>query len=219
MPAPSIPTYSMRYRATTAPAEQPVTLAEVKEHLRITGTDEDTVISSMISAATAMAELWTGRRFITQTLTGWLDADPVLDAWWDGIVVASRSSVQATRSIELPGAPGVSVTSVSLFSDLDAETVIASTDYRVDAADQDLPTRITLKETSSWPSVSLRNQNALKVVWIAGYGAAASVPSSIKLAIKMMVANLYANRGECSENALQASGAAGIISSYRMLRL
>lgn len=55
-------------RVITPPAQMPVALDLVKEHLRVDGTDEDNLITLYIKAATARAENITGRALITQTL-------------------------------------------------------------------------------------------------------------------------------------------------------
>jgi len=54
----------------TAPADRPVTLAEVKNHCRIDHSDDDTLVQSYIDAAVAHVEGWSGvlgRCLVTQT--------------------------------------------------------------------------------------------------------------------------------------------------------
>ena len=57
------------YQITTEPATEPLTLTEAKEHLRVDGTDEDTLITSIITVARKLCENYTNRAFITQTWT------------------------------------------------------------------------------------------------------------------------------------------------------
>lgn len=54
-------------RQTVAPAEEPVTLAEAKAHLRVSGTDEDAYIDALVKAARGRAESLTRRQLITAT--------------------------------------------------------------------------------------------------------------------------------------------------------
>ncbi len=58
------------------PASEPVSLAEAKTYLRITDSDDDALINSMVTAIRQKAETWTRRLFITQTWTLWLDWAP-----------------------------------------------------------------------------------------------------------------------------------------------
>ncbi len=51
----------------TAPATEPVTLAEAKLYLRVDSTAEDALITDMITAARMMAEQWLSRSLISQS--------------------------------------------------------------------------------------------------------------------------------------------------------
>jgi hypothetical protein len=70
----------MSLQLNTPPAQEPVTLAQAKAWLRVeSGTDEDDLIAALIAAARARAEWHTGRAFVTQGWTLWLDrAAPVI---------------------------------------------------------------------------------------------------------------------------------------------
>ncbi len=60
----------------TAPAAAPVTLAEAKTHLRITGTADDTDITAFITAATNHAQMFSGRQCVTARYALKLDEFP-----------------------------------------------------------------------------------------------------------------------------------------------
>ena len=55
------------YTLVSAPATEPVSLAEVKSYLRIDGTADDAVLTILIASARRSAEEYTKRAFITQT--------------------------------------------------------------------------------------------------------------------------------------------------------
>jgi len=57
----------MYLRLVTPPAVEPVTLEEAKQHLKIDGNEDDSLITALITAARQRAEEYTRRAFITQT--------------------------------------------------------------------------------------------------------------------------------------------------------
>lgn len=155
----------------TPPAEEPVSLVETKGRLRITETGEDSSINSMISTAREWAEKFTQRALITQT---W---DYKLDAFAD--------------TMEIPLPPLQSVTSVKYLDTAGVEQTLANTEYTVDtAAERGL---VRLAYGKSWPATRVQ-ANAVTIRFIAGYGAAAAVPSTIKDACLLFVGELYARR-------------------------
>ena len=137
----------MSLSLNTPPAAEPVTLDDAKAHLKVDTTDDDALITSLISAARARAEWHTGRAFVTQSWTLWLDG-------WPGI-------------IEIPLPPLQSVASVTAFALDDSATVLDAATYQVDTASS--PARLTLKPNAS-PPVALRRINAIAIAFTAGYG-------------------------------------------------
>ncbi len=130
-----------------APAVEPVTLAEAKLHLRVDHSDEDALISSLISAARRYAETFTGRQIITATWELTLDAFP-----W--IIEPPHPLLQSITSIVYVDVDGVSQT-------LDASI------YQVDITST--PGRVKPAFGEVWPGT--RSQfNAVTVTYVAGYG-------------------------------------------------
>jgi uncharacterized phiE125 gp8 family phage protein len=190
----------MPTRLITAPAELPVTLTEAKEHLRVTVTDEDALILSLMYAATEWAEAFTNRKFITQTWELVLDEFP--------------------KEFDVPNAPLASVTHIKYLDTDDAEQTLASAQYQVDAVSD--PGRIVLDPDSSWPDISDKI-NAVTVRFVCGYGLAAAVPFAIKAAILLIVGHLFENRelvviGTLPPQELPLSASA-LLAPYRVWRL
>lgn len=151
----------------------PVSLADMKLHLRIESdvTDDDTLISTLLGAATEYCEDFQRRSFITQTRTEYYDAFPC------GFLV--------------PYPPLISVTSITYVDTAGDTQTLASDQYRVDTGNE--PGRITPAYNVTWPSTRAVT-NAVILTFSAGYGDASSTPKRVKAAIKMIVANWYENR-------------------------
>jgi uncharacterized phiE125 gp8 family phage protein len=160
----------------TAPTHEPITLEEAKDHLRVDGTDDDALISDLITAARKRAEKFQRRAFITQTWTVFLDEFPV----W----------------IRLPKPPLQSVTSVKYLDTDGVQQTLASADYRVDT--KSVPARITPAWNESWPSTRAVT-NAVEIEMVVGYGAATVVPEEARAAIKIYLGGLYENREPTKE--------------------
>lgn len=180
-------------RTTDATAE-PVTLEEFVAHLRATDDDQG-LIEGYALAARHKVESDTGRALLTQTWTMTLDKVP-----------ANRGAIL------LPIGPVASVTSVTSYSTADASSTVATSVYRVDTSS--LPARIVLKDGQNWPS-DLRPENALSILFVAGYGASASSIADQQLvqAVRLLVGHWYANR----ETILTGTIAQEIQLTYRAL--
>lgn len=156
------------------PIEEPITLDDAKDHLRVDGTDEDALIMAYIKAARRQCELVARRAMVTQT---W---ELALEAWPAGCY------------IQLPYPPLQSVTSVTYVDSAGVSAVMSSADYLVDTYRQ--PGRVSLGYNKSWPSVTLRPGPSIVVRYVVGYGAPKDVPETYKQAIKLLVGHYYENR-------------------------
>jgi len=156
----------------SAPATEPVSLADVKAHLRVEGTDEDSLLQAAILAARIHVESETRRKLIAQ---GWR---LYLDEW------------PAGRAIDLAVAPLISVESVTFYDVVGAAHVLDENAYRVDAAR--LPPRIVAKLR---PQAALYD-NGIEIDVTAGYGVTSlAVPAALRQAILMLVAHWHEHRG------------------------
>lgn len=173
----------------TAPATEPVTTAELRDWVRVDGSGHDTLLASLGAAARALCESLTGRAFVTQTWRLSLDAFPWPGGWQVVRTPALWPDPRAT--IRLPKAPLQSVSAVTYYDMAGDLQTLAATVYDVDAAHD--PGRITLALGQTWP-VTRPMPGAVRVQFVAGYGAAASVPDAVKTAIKLTVGQWFENR-------------------------
>ncbi len=196
----------------TAPASEPVTLDEAKAFLRVDTSDDNTLITDLIVAAREAAEAYTRRAFITQTLKLWLDRFPIrctsgydVDGFFE---LPISAVVNSADFIYLPRQPLASVSSIVTYASDGTSSTLSTNVYGTDTAGG----RVYLKEGQSWPA-NLRDTAAIVITYVAGYGAASAVPSSIKTAIKMHVAAMYDGRGGCA----MPDGARAILTPYRIM--
>lgn len=174
----------MALRQTVAPAIEPLSLDEVKLHLRLdTGIAEDALLSSLISAARQYCEGFQRRAYITQTWELWLDKFPDID------------------NIYLPWPPLQSVSSIKYYDTANLEYTLLDSNYYVDTQSQ--PGRLSLNYGKSWPSTALRPTNGLCITFICGYGdAVEDVPVKALYAMKLLIGHYYENREAVSQSQL-----------------
>lgn len=171
---------------TTAPLVEPLTVTEVKTNLKITGTDEDARLTSLITSARLWCEGYTNRSFIKQTRTQYMDE------FWQPL---AYKDFRTSFCIELLNGPlldvsGTTVISVKYYDEDDVLQTLASSEYWIDSK-RPIP-RIYVKE--SWPTTKVR-PNAVEIAYYAGYGeTAASVPGNFKDAMHMYIAHCFENR-------------------------
>ncbi len=159
----------------TAPTTEPVTTAEAKTHLRVTTSDDDTYIGTLITVARRHVETITGRALINQTWDYFLDNFPPGD------------------KIVIPLPRLSSVTTVKYTDKDNVQTVFSSGSYIVDTNNE--PGQIVLAYGESWPTFTPRPINAVEIRFVAGYGSgAANVPEGIKQAMLLLIAHWYENR-------------------------
>ena len=191
----------------TAPAEYPVTLAEQKAYSRIDGTDEDSLITSLIKAITIQCEKYIRGGIITRTYRQIEDA---------GNIATTRAGISNPfRLIEIKNIMVASVEGLTFYDEDDTATVISNTKYRVDRVGYNTTGRIVFNDDFSL-GLSIRPFTAYQVDYTAGYASASSVPDDIKLAIMASVQSAYENRE--NYNSLTAL-TKNILNPYRVIEI
>lgn len=140
----------MSLHLITPPARYPVTLEEVKAHLRVETGDEDATIDRLIASATSRLDGPTGalrRCLVQQTWEYWLDS------WCDRIEIPLR-----------PVVPG-SVSIVYLDGSVEEQTMSPSL-YGVIGTD---PAFIQTLAYGTWPSVTSNRPDAIRIRFTVGY--------------------------------------------------
>jgi len=173
----------MAITLSTGPAIEPVTLAQAKAHLRFDSTDENDLITTLISVARRKIEQWEWRAHITQTWTLKLDAFPKED-----VIYLPRPPLQSVSSVKYLDGDGVLQT-------------VDSGDYDVDSTSE--PGRLKPAYGEVWPTPRTQ-MGAVTICFVAGYGdAATDVPEQTRQAILLLVGHLFRNREAVSEMELR----------------
>ena len=187
---------------TSSPAVEPVTLADAKVHLRVDGTDEDTLITGLITAARRHVERSLGRALITQSWSFFLDE------WPD------------PYAIELPLTPLQAITAVTTYDVDDVGTVFDAQNYFADTASE--PPRLVLRGAQPWPKPG-RRANGIEIALTVGHGDTASdVPQPLIQALMLLIAHWFEQREpvvlDDRPHPVPAT-VAGLLAPYRMLRI
>jgi uncharacterized phiE125 gp8 family phage protein len=154
-----------------------VSLVEAKKHLRVDDVDNDDYIEALIKVATANLDGpdgFLGRSLLTQTL------ELKLNQFRHCPTPLPFGPVQNIWGVYYDDSDGV-------------ERTLNPSAYRLigDA----LNASIVLAYNQAWPATR-RQDEAVRIQYVTGYGMAADVPAPIKQAILLMIGNLYENREE-----------------------
>ena len=146
--------------ASSAPTEEPVTLAEYRESNMLTASagGEDTLTMNLI-AARRWAEEYTGRAFIPRNYQMVVTKKPDINT-----IYLQHPPVSAVASVTYDGGKAYSADNYAFNQFLSA---------------------LTLKTDKEWPEFT----DSLVINYTAGYGAAADVPDAIKRAIILVAAS------------------------------
>lgn len=186
------------YKVTVAPVEEPVTLDEAKNHLRMDGIDaDDTLITALIVAAREYCEMYCNRAFITQTITQVYNQFPPSG----DVLRIAVSPVQSVSSVDYH------------IAGTGEKTPWDSSNYVFDNYTE--PCEITEANNKTYPA-TLDQNNVVLVVYVAGYGLASAVPVAIKQAILLMVGHFYLYREDTVSEKRTASER--LLNFYRVKR-
>jgi uncharacterized phiE125 gp8 family phage protein len=156
----------MRLKLITAPTAEPLTLQEVKDHLRVTHSDEDALITALIQATREAVENYTNRQLMPATYEGIADK---------------------LEPFSLPKAPFSELLSIEYTASNGQLTPLSAEDYTV--LEGGVPAVLLVKK----PADYAETLNGVRITFTAGY---TNVPESLKAAMKLLIGHLYENREE-----------------------
>jgi uncharacterized phiE125 gp8 family phage protein len=178
------------------PAVEPVTLGEMKDYLRLDGEHQDDLVLGLVKAARLMVEAASRRILVEQR---WR---VMLDCWPEG------------GTVLLPLSPLIAVESIEVFDHAGAATAIASEAIVADALSD--PPRVTVTPVPQ-PG---RVRNGIAIMLRTGFGSAPEdVPASLRLAIKILVARWFENRGDVAGEQTLPPEALALIAPFQRSRL
>jgi uncharacterized phiE125 gp8 family phage protein len=179
----------------TAQGTAPLSVANAKTWMKVTSTSDDTIIQGLINAATVDGEKYTGRSFRAQTWKLYLD--------------------DFCDRITLPRCPVDAITSVKYTVSGSLVTVDSSTYYLKKGQ---WNSEILLVYGQDWPTDSDIVEQGIEIVFTtAAYSYAAE---QIDMGLKLYVAYLYENRGDCTgPKARRDSGAEEFFNLLRIERV
>lgn len=186
--------------AATVPV---VSVADLKNFIRVDNTSDDALIAALITAATVRLEEMTCLKFISQTWDVYFDdfEKKSTNLWFDGTrELPISAALESKGELRMPFGPVQSVGAFLTYDDNDTEYEFDPTQYQVDTVSTQ--GSINLKTGAIWPATILRPRNGIKVEdCVFGFGAAATnVPDPIKHAVMLVVAKLFENRGDSTSS-------------------
>ncbi len=173
------------------PSAPLLTLAEAKEALRVTGTDEDVYIAALVAAATRQVERDTDRTLIETEYEWTLDRFPGTRCWWSVFSPTARKREDVLFS---PRSPLVEVASIEYYDGDGVQQTLDPSAYLVVTAEE--PGQIVpAPNGAGWPTTQER-PDAVLVTLTCGYGdAGTDVPETFRQAARLLIVHWFENRG------------------------
>jgi len=182
----------------SGPAVEPITLAEMKAYLRVDDDDiaQDDLIAGLVKAARLMVEAASRRILIEQR---WR---VVLDRW------------SADGTILLPVSPLIAVDRITVADPSGDTSEVPSGTFETDALSD--PPRILVAD-APMPG---KPRNGISIELRAGYGTAPeAVPATLKLAIRILVAHWFENRGDVIGEQILPPEALALVAPLQRMRI
>ena len=192
----------------TPPAILPVTLVEAKLHLRVDHNDEDTLIESLIRAATEHLDGWTG-----------ILGRCLVEQLW------RQDHDRFARQMIIPLGPVIAVQSVTWRDPAGQLSTVPSSSY--DLRTDEAGNAVVRFNADFASPTNLHESRAIAITFKAGYEtspgspATSTVPDPLKVAILLLVGHWYQNREAVSAAGMTSLPFAveALIAPYRRMQL
>lgn len=161
----------MNFTRTVAPTDTPVDVSLLREHLRISSSDQANVLPIYLDAAVAWVETYTGRALMRATYR------VTLPEFY-------------TRTWLPYAAPGT-VTGVTYYDASNVQQTLATSVYTVPADGE--PSCLMLAMGQTWPALYFRD-DAVSITYTVGVTQAADVPAALRQAVLLLAGHFYENR-------------------------
>jgi uncharacterized phiE125 gp8 family phage protein len=164
----------VKYKVITPPVAPVITLADLREHLRVEEASalQDGLILGWLEAAREYCQHYTQRAIGLQTIEIAIDEFP-------------------EASIALLPGPAISITSIKFINQIGVEQTLGNSLYTLD--NYGIEHWVLPLSTTDWP-VTLDAANVVKIVYKAG-----DIPAAVRAAMLLIVHDLFERRGEVSE--------------------
>jgi uncharacterized phiE125 gp8 family phage protein len=162
----------MKWTLITPPATEPVSMAELKLHLRLDSSAEDATLQACLAAARQAVEAQTGLKLIAQ------DWRIVLDGWPGPVVTLPVAPVPAVKELRVRDRAGTAMPR-------------PAADWSADLAGR--PARLSAPGMPR-PGVAL---GGIEIDVTAGFGPTpATVPDALRQAVRILATRLFEERGD-----------------------
>ena len=187
---------NLQVRIVTDMTAEPVELSEVKNFCKVTGTQDDALITLLIISARKALEKYTSSSF----------GETTIHAYWQ--------QIPGDWIVELPYGPIISVDAIYKIDEQGTEEALTlNTDYYV-IGDQDFK----IKLEQFW-STGYTVSRSLRVEYTAGYGNSATepLPDELRMAIMKQVSTDYNFRDNIQDagSTALANNAKSLAAPYR----
>lgn len=164
---------------TVAPASEPVTAAEAKAQINISGSDHDTQLALLIEKARIEYESDVDTVFIQRTGT------------W---------TMESLAEMQFPARPVNSISSIKYYDLANAQQTLSTAVYQLDSARQHL----RLAYNQDWPS-TLDRWDCVEITVVLGdHSAESTVPALAKQAMLLLIARDWYDRPDITSKTMMA---------------